>query len=129
MIALNQACRRIRGNRGSSFLTHGADNYDHKGLNKARRQLGRALIEEALEPEPTIIKPNYKWVLHQYFYDDDKPHRSDWSIVGLFDTESEMTNYRLNLIEGTQVHWDYKDINEDWESQDFLEYQAWRKAN
>lgn len=51
----SQAISRIRNTRGACYLTHGADNYDHKGLNKARRNLGKAIIksweEETNEPE------------------------------------------------------------------------------
>lgn len=43
---------RIRANRSSSFLTKGSDDYDHRGLNKARRALDKALIEEATEEAP-----------------------------------------------------------------------------
>lgn len=43
-----KAQNRIRATKGSSYLTHGADDYDHKGLNKARRALDKALINEQL---------------------------------------------------------------------------------
>lgn len=50
----NKAISRIRNTKGACFLTHGADNYDHKGLNKARRSLGKAIVksweEETNEP-------------------------------------------------------------------------------
>ena len=42
------AQNRVRGVKGSSYLTHGGDDYDHKGLNKARRALDKAIINEAL---------------------------------------------------------------------------------
>jgi len=43
---------RIRSSKGSSFLTHGSDDYSHRSLNVARRDLDRALIEEELNEEP-----------------------------------------------------------------------------
>ena len=40
----NKALRRVRNTKNASFLTHGADDYDHKGLNNARRVYGKAVI-------------------------------------------------------------------------------------
>ena len=59
---------RIRSSKGSSFLTHGGDNYDHRSLNVARRALDKALIEEELNEEPcAFVTPksgtNFRLVL------------------------------------------------------------------
>jgi len=54
---LNKAQHRVRNTRGSSFLTRGSDNYDHKGLKKARRALDTALIAEQLEEAPVTEAP------------------------------------------------------------------------
>jgi hypothetical protein len=47
------AARRTNNRRHSSFLTHGADDYDHRGLNRARREEGKAIIRDWQEPDPT----------------------------------------------------------------------------
>jgi len=49
MTNVSTATRRIRNRVGSSYLTRGGDNHDHRGLNKARRALSIALIEEQLQ--------------------------------------------------------------------------------
>lgn len=40
---------RLKGVKGSSYLTHGSDDYDHKGLKKALRATGRDFIKEGLQ--------------------------------------------------------------------------------
>ena len=40
---------RFKSIKGHSYLTHGSDDYDHKGLKKALRATGRDLIEEGLQ--------------------------------------------------------------------------------
>lgn len=45
MAAIASATRRFRTTKGC-YLTHGADSYDKKGLNKARRAVDRAVIAE-----------------------------------------------------------------------------------
>jgi len=45
---ISTATRRVRNRSGSSYLTRGGDNHDHRGLNKARRALSSALIAEQL---------------------------------------------------------------------------------
>lgn len=42
---------RVRSAKGSSFLTHGSDDHDHKAMKKARRALDAALIAEGQEEE------------------------------------------------------------------------------
>ena len=56
----NRAISRIRNTKNACYLTRGADNYDHKGLNKARRNLGKAIIKswEEEEDEPTTTRPH-----------------------------------------------------------------------
>lgn len=46
------AARRTNNRRHSSFLTHGADDYDHRGLNRARREEGKAIIRDWREADP-----------------------------------------------------------------------------
>jgi len=47
----NKAERRMRRTLGASFLTRGGDDFDHKGLNRARRSMDRVVCEEASEEE------------------------------------------------------------------------------
>ena len=127
--ALNKAYGRIRRTRGSSFLTHGADDYDHKGLNKAYRQLSKALIEEAFDDDEEIEMPIHKWVLRVYYRDDEKPWKSDWFISAMFDKQSEMNAHLAEMasrneelakkyegFEPLQTHWEYMDIRNDYEA-------------
>lgn len=44
MKAINTATRRTRNRRNHSFLTHGADDYNHRGLNRARREESKAIV-------------------------------------------------------------------------------------
>jgi hypothetical protein len=53
---LATAQKRLRGVKGSSFLTHGSDSYDRSGLQVALRNLGRALIEEQLRDQETAAR-------------------------------------------------------------------------
>lgn len=84
------AQNKIRASKGSSFLTHGSDDYDHKGLKKARRQLDRALIEEGVNEEPdAFVVPksgtHFRLVLWTQVYENYGAH--DW------DGESECPQY------------------------------------
>jgi hypothetical protein len=45
---IKTATRRFVRTLGTSFLKNGADDVDHRARNKARRDVGKALIEEAL---------------------------------------------------------------------------------
>jgi hypothetical protein len=71
--------RRISNRRGCSFLTHGSDDYDHRGLNKARRALGKALVaeyyevEEEREPEP-VSTGLYRVVVTTQVYENYGAH-------------------------------------------------------
>lgn len=71
---------RIRSNKGSSFLTHGSDNYDHKGLKKARRELDQALIEEGMNDmavQPVITQKSithFRLVLWTQIYENYGAH-------------------------------------------------------
>jgi hypothetical protein len=53
---IKTATRRYVGTLGMSFLKNGADDVDHRARNKARRDIGRALIEEALLDEETAAE-------------------------------------------------------------------------
>lgn len=48
MLKINTAANRLRGTKGWCFLTHGSDNYDHRGLKKVLRSVGRAMADEGL---------------------------------------------------------------------------------
>ena len=54
--AEKQALRRIRKTRCASHLTRGSDDYDHKGLNRARRDHGKAIVR-SWTTEPTEATP------------------------------------------------------------------------
>lgn len=74
--------RRIRNRRNSSFLTHGADDYDHRGLNRARREHGKAIIREwmeqpAIDDEPapaTAGETTFRVVLSTQIYENYGVH-------------------------------------------------------
>ncbi len=53
----NKAIRRIRNTKNASFLTQGGDDYDHKGLNNARRSYGKAVICSFMEESPEADTP------------------------------------------------------------------------
>lgn len=65
---------RLRGVKGSCYLTHGSDNYDHHGLKKALRAEGRDLIREALEestePTTTPTPTSYRLVITTQIYEN-----------------------------------------------------------
>ncbi len=44
-MTLRNLVRLLRA-KGSSFLTHGGDDHDHKAANRARRELDKELCEE-----------------------------------------------------------------------------------
>lgn len=49
MATITKATRTFRNTKGSCYLTHGADSYDKRGLNKARRRMDAAVIAEQQE--------------------------------------------------------------------------------
>ncbi len=55
--AFRSATKALRQSRGSCYLTHGSDNYDHKALNNARRAEGRALIALEIEEAQEAQEP------------------------------------------------------------------------
>ena len=57
MSSLSKAQSRVRNTRGVSFLTKNGDDFDHRGLRKARRSMGNAVIEEWLEEDETPSSP------------------------------------------------------------------------
>ena len=65
---------RLRGVKGSCFLIHGSDNYDHDGLKKALRATGKDLIREALEDaaDPVLAKKpgKYRLVIFTQVYEN-----------------------------------------------------------
>jgi hypothetical protein len=56
-MTIAQATRRIRNAKGSSFLTHGGDDHDHRAANKARRMMDQAVIGEWDNDEPETKNP------------------------------------------------------------------------
>lgn len=86
MVAVARAQRSVRKSRSSCWVANGRDNYDHKSLKKARRRLDRALIEEALEPEPQEhfddLELIYEYEYSLGFFDDpDDGPAVDWSPI------------------------------------------------
>lgn len=76
---INQAQSKIRQVRGSSFLTHGSDDYDHKGMKKARRALDQAMIEEGQDDtESAFVAPksgtHFRLVLWTQIYENYGAH-------------------------------------------------------
>jgi hypothetical protein len=78
----NKATRRIRNTKNASFLTRGGDDYDHKGLNNARRSYGKAVIRSFMEespeadtPEPTNeAETTFRVVLSTQIYENYGAH-------------------------------------------------------
>lgn len=138
---IRQATARIRSNRGSSFLTRGADNYDHKGLNAARRVMDRAVIAEQMADMADFDEdsfdrggePDYKWKVVAFFYDGDKSYLDAWYIVGLFDTREEAENctayHEQHAPANKQPYWEQVDINEDYDADFWLREQRWLREH
>ncbi len=95
MNKLAKAHAAVRSVRGSSFLTKGSDNYDHKGMKKARRAVDRALVEEALETEETA-KVDMKWVVEAFRCDGDKWWLDSYEVVFVSDSY-KLANDRSSL--------------------------------
>ena len=75
---------RLRGIKGSSYLTHGSDDYDHRGLRKALRATAKDLINEALEDTKPIAtestSTSYRLVIYTQTYENYGAH--DWDGKG-----------------------------------------------
>ncbi len=85
MKAIAKATKRYRNVRGACYLTHGDDSYDKRGLNKARRNLDRAIIREwnepASEPAPAPTGPiTFRLVITTQVYENYGAHA--WSGEG-----------------------------------------------
>jgi len=81
MTQLSKAQSRVRNTRGVSFLTKGGDNYDHKGLNSARRAMDNALINEWLndgdmsdEPKARVKDLTFRVVISTQVYENYAVH-------------------------------------------------------
>lgn len=65
---------RLKGVKGSCYLTHGSDDYDHRGLKKALRAISRDLINEALndtdEHKDTPNPTSYRLVITTQVYEN-----------------------------------------------------------
>lgn len=137
MNKLANAQARFRSARGASFLTHGSDNYDHKGLKKARRAIDRALIEEALE-EVNTAKVDMKWVVKAWRNDGDKWYLDGYDVVFVSDSYKLANDHCILEDSTTFLTTDdrpapmsqlkYCDITNDVEVQWWLECQARYKA-
>lgn len=82
---LTRVTKRIRNTRGSSFLTHGSDDYDHKGLTKARRALDKALIAEQIEDAHCAFqtpKPQTSFRLVLWTQEFENHAAQDWNGEG-----------------------------------------------
>lgn len=85
MKAENKAIRRIRNTKNASFLTRGGDDYDHKGLNNARRAHGKAIVRSFIEESPEADEPTpvnegettFRVVLHTQVYENYGTHCCD----------------------------------------------------
>lgn len=75
---------RFKGIKGSSYLTHGSDDYDHQGLKKALRAASRDLIQEAIEEADTTTdtthSTGYRLVIQTQCYENYGAH--DWNGEG-----------------------------------------------
>lgn len=89
---LATAQSKIRSARGSSFLVNGGDDYDHRSLNKARRQLDRAMIDESLEDQPLVESKPFKWVVEAFRQDGDKYWLDDYVVILVTDDFHEANN-------------------------------------
>ena len=83
MTAIAKATSRIRHIKGNSYLTHGDDSYDKRGLNHARRGMDRAIINEWLEEgkeeatEPISGPVTFRVVMITQVYENYGAHNWD----------------------------------------------------
>lgn len=111
-MSITKATRRLRNTKGSSYLTKGSDDYDHRGFNKAQRQMSAALIEEALEEAEEVLEGRWMWVLQAYLIDGDKFWLDDWGVVGVYSTYEDLES-RVATFPDTQFDWDFINIDGD----------------
>lgn len=79
MTTINQAFSRVRSHKSVSFLTRGGDDFAHKGMNKARRAMDTAVINEWLDeaplPEPAPKGPvTFRIVISTQVYENYGDH-------------------------------------------------------
>jgi hypothetical protein len=107
MITIAKATHRVRNTKGSCYLTHGDDNYDHRGLNKARRRLDQAVIAEWAD-EPVTAEPaksgttTFRLVLWTQIYENYGAH--------CWDGTGECPQY-WKAKGGTEYHYQLGDAN------------------
>jgi len=118
---IDQAARRISKTNGASFLTRGGDDYDHRGLNKARRAMGKALIAEVLEDvdQQEEEEATWGWVVTAWLEDGDKPWLDSYDTVRICDTQSEAEEICKAYEEHTECYWEYRQLGK-WELEDKL---------
>jgi hypothetical protein len=131
---INRAIKQIRGSRGSSFLTHGSDDFDHRGLNRARRAMDTAAILEQLEEmdQEEAKAADYRWKVMVWLIDGDKPWLDSWVVVGLYQTQQEaearVEASRPYADEHRQPYCELVDVDTDPDAHYFLELQEWRQS-
>ena len=82
MITIAKATHRVRNTKGSSYLTHGSDAYDKRGLKKALRGLNKAIVAEWMEgDEPAAPAPTgpttFRLVIVTQVYENYGAHNWD----------------------------------------------------
>lgn len=129
---LATAQAKIRSARRSSFLVKGGDDFDHRAMNKARRQLDRAIINEAIDDKPIADDKPCKWVVEAFRSDGDKYWLDDYVVILVtdqFDVANNLCivederpnettlgrpapksrlNYTTDYYEGHDPRWDWR---------------------
>ena len=132
-MTIAKAQSKIRSVRGASFLTHGGDNYDHKGMKKARRALDRAIIEEAFD-DKVVADVDMRWVVEAWRNDGDKWYLDSFDVV-FISHDYETANNRCIAEDATTFETTdgrpapmsrltYRDVTNDFDCQCFLDYEA-----
>ena len=129
---LATAQAKVRSARGCSYLTHGSDDYDHKSMNKARRAMDRALVDEDHDHEPP--QSQMRWVVETFIPDGDKWWLDDYYVTLVTTSFDEANQACIESDEAgnltsderpapkTRLSW--RDIN-DHDVQAWLEYRGW----
>lgn len=134
-ITIKQAQARVRSHKGCSFLTHGGDDFAHNGLNKARRAMDRAAINEQLvEDEVPEDEADVRWVVEAYLCDGDKWWLDSYEVVLItsdfdeadrFCQEWDAKDYETTdgrPAPKTRLEW--RDVKGCWDCQYWLRYQC-----
>jgi hypothetical protein len=80
-MSIAQATRSTRTSKGSSFITRGADDHDHKAANNARRAMDKAVVteqQEAVEVDTAKDVPtSFRLVIQTQTYENYATHCCD----------------------------------------------------